>query len=112
MAADVRIKAGFSNAVFNDRNVYSRSDWCYPNSANTFHDAEVAALCAPRKLYVAVGKEDEVQSYQTAIPEAERVKRYFAAATVPENFRFEVWEGGHTLPDTDEGFDFIFSVFQ
>lgn len=112
MAADTRIKAGFSNAIFNDRNAYPRADWCYPNSANTFHDAEVAALCAPRKLYVAVGKADHVQGYQTAIPEAERASKYFAAAGIPDNFRFELWDGGHTIPDTDEGFDFIFSVFQ
>ena len=112
MAADKRIKAGFSNAIFNDRNAYPRPDWCYPNSANTFHDAEVAALCAPRRLYIAVGKADEVQCYQSAIPEAERARKYFAAAAAPENFRFELWEGGHTVPDTDEGFDFLFSVFQ
>ena len=111
MAADTRIKAGFSNAIFNDRNAYPRADWCYTNSANTFHDAEVAALCAPRKIYIAVGKEDSVQGYQTAIPEAERAGKYFAAANVYENFRFNLWEGGHTVPDTDEGFDFIFSVF-
>ena len=112
MAADTRIKAGFSNAIFNDRNIYSRADWCYLNSANTFHDAEVAALCAPRKLYVAVGKADTVQDYQAAIPEAERVSKYFTAASAPQNFVFDLWEGGHTVPDTDEGFDFIFSAFR
>ena len=112
MAADTRIKAGFSNAVFNDRNAFHKADWSYPNSANTFHDAEVAALCAPRKLYVAFGKNDPVQNYQTVIPEAERVKKYYAAAAAPENFVFELWEGGHTLPDTDDGFDFLFSAFE
>ena len=112
MAADTRIKAGFSNACFNDRNVYPWAGWTYPNSANTFHDAEVAALCAPRKLYVAVGKEDTVFDYQSAIPEAERVKKYFAAAGCPENFVFSAWDGGHTVPSTDEGFDFMFSAFK
>lgn len=112
MAADTRIKAGFSNACFNDRNAYPWNDWTYPNSANLFHDAEVAALCAPRKLYVAVGKEDEVFDYRSAIPEAERVKKYFTAAGCPENFIFAVWDGGHTVPDTDEGFDLMFSAFE
>ena len=112
MAADTRIKAGFSNACFNDRNVYPWAGWTYPNSANTFHDAEVAALCAPRKLYVAVGKEDTVFDYQSAIPEAERVKKYFASAGCPENFVFSAWDGGHTVPDNDEGFDFMFSAFK
>lgn len=111
MAADVRIRAGFSNACFNDRNAYPWYDWSYPNSANAFHDAEVAALCAPRKLYVAVGKEDAVFTYTSAIDEAERVGKYFAAMDCTQNFIFTVWEGGHTIPSDDEGLDFMFSAF-
>jgi dienelactone hydrolase len=109
MAADTRLKVGFSNACFNDRNVYSWQDWTYPDSANSFHDAEVAALCAPRKLYVAVGKEDTVFNYTHAIPESERAQKYFSAMGCPQNFIFTVWDGGHTLPSDDEGIDFIFS---
>lgn len=111
MAADTRIKAGFSNACFNDRNEYPWQDWSYYNSANTFHDAEVAALCAPRKLYVAVGNEDTVFSFKTAIPEAKRTEKYFEALSCPENFVFNVWNGGHTVSSTDEGFDFMLSAF-
>lgn len=111
MAADTRIKVGFSNACFNDRNLYPQSDFCYPNSANTFHDAEVAALCAPRKLCIAVGKADSVFDYRGAVSEAERVGKYFDACGCPENFIFSLWDGGHTVPDTDEGFDFMFSAF-
>ena len=112
MAADVRIKAGFSNACFNDRNAYPWRDWSYKNSGNTFHDAEIAALCAPRRLYVAIGKEDTVFDYKTAIPEAERAKEYFDACGCSDNFVFQVWDGGHTVPDDDYGFDFLFSAFK
>lgn len=111
MAADTRIKAGFSNACFNDRNAYPWADWSYPDSGNRFHDAEVAALCAPRRLFIAVGKEDSVFSYETALPEAERVGKYFEALGCPERFRFLLWEGGHTTPDSDEGIDFLLSEF-
>ena len=111
MAADKRIKAGYSNAAFNDRNVYSWSDWCYFGSANRFHDAEVAALCAPRKLYIAVGTQDRVFDYKTAVPEAERVEKYYEAFNCGENCIFDVWEGGHTISPADEGFDFLFSAF-
>lgn len=111
MAADKRIKAGYSNAAFNDRNVYSWSDWCYSGSADMFHDAEVAALCAPRKLYISVGMEDEVFDYKTAVPEAQRVKKYYEAFNCGNNFVFDVWKGGHTVSPTDEGFDFLFSAF-
>lgn len=111
MAADIRIKSGYSNAAFNDRNTYSWFDWCYKNSGNTFHDAEVAALCAPRKLYVSVGTKDEVFTHTTAVKEAQRVHKYFDAFLCPQNFVFNVWEGGHTVNPTDEGIDFLLSSF-
>lgn len=112
MAADKRIKAGYSNAAFNDRNKYNFSDWCYNNASKTFHDAEVAALCAPRKLYVSVGKQDEVLGYDTAVLEAERVGKFFEAFDCPENFVFDLWDGGHTMRPTDEGIDFLLSAFE
>ena len=111
MAADTRIKAGFSNACFNDRNAYPWHDWTYRDSANSFHDAEVAALCAPRRLYVAVGKTDAVFDYAPSIAESERAARYFKAAGCPEHFVFHLWEGGHTLPPDDEGIEHMFSAF-
>ena len=108
MAADRRIKAGYCAAVFNDRDVYNWSDWTYQGSATMFQDAEVAALCAPRKLYVQVGKTDPVFDYHSALPEAERVKAYFEAFSVPENYIFDLWDGGHTITDHDKGYEFIF----
>ena len=112
MAADTRIRAGFSNACFNDRNNYPWLDWTYKDSGNTFQDAEVAALCAPRKLYIAVGKDDAVFSYQGAVSEIERAKKYFDACGCAESLRFLLWDGGHTLPNDDEGLDFLFSAFE
>jgi len=108
MAADTRIKAGYCAGAFNDRDVYDWADWSYKGSALQFQDAEVAALCAPRKLYVQVGIEDPVFDYHSAVIEAERVKDYFEEFGVPEHFKFDVWEGGHTISDHDEGYEFIF----
>ena len=110
MAADTRIKAGYCAGVFNDRDVYDWADWSYKGSALHFQDAEVAALCAPRKLYVQVGKEDLVFDYQSAMHEAERVKDYFEAFGLPQHYKFDVWEGGHTISHHDDGYEFIFSV--
>ena len=108
MAADDRIKAGYAAGFFNDRNRYDWQDWCYQNSGNTFHDAEVAALCAPRKLFIQVGKDDKVFGFESAISEAERAKEYYKAAGCEENFVFSLWEGGHTVSPDDDGYDFIF----
>ena len=109
MAADTRIKAGYSNACFNNRDHYTRFiDWCYKDAGYRFQDAEVAALCAPRKLFLTVGTTDTVFDYSHAIPEAERATDYYKAFGKEENLVFLVWEGGHTVNDTDEGFDFLF----
>ncbi len=107
MAADTRIKSAYTAGCFNDRNVYDWSDFSYPSSAEKFHDAEVAALCAPRKLYIQVGKEDEVFNYKTAVSEFERVKEYYKAFDCEENLKFSLWEGGRTFSDSNEGFDFV-----
>ena len=50
-AADPRIKSIYAAAFFNDRTKIAFLNWVYKNSANTFCDAEVAALCAPRRRY-------------------------------------------------------------
>lgn len=112
MAADERIKVGYSAGCFNDRDVYDWSDWCYNGSALSFQDAEVMALCAPRPIYVSVGCADEVFDYKYAIPEAHRAKEYYALLGCGENFRFSVWSGGHTVEDGDEGYDFLFDVLK
>ncbi|MGN0180017.1 MAG: alpha/beta hydrolase family protein [Monoglobaceae bacterium] len=109
MAADTRIKAGYAAGFFNSRDVYDWHDWTYPSSAFKFQDAETAALCAPRKLYITVGKEDTVFDWKSAVSEFDRVKKYFCAFGAEDNIRFSLWEGGHTLPDDDEGIDFILS---
>ncbi len=110
-AADTRIKSAYCAGFFNDRDVYSWKDWTYKNSGLTFQDAEVAALCAPRKLYVQVGKTDEVFDYKTAIPEAERITDYYKAFGKEENFKFCLWDGGHRVSEDDEGYDFIASAY-
>ena len=111
MAADTRIKSGCIFAVFNDRDVYDWNDWCYNGSAFLFHDAEVAALCAPRRLWVSVGRQDGVFDYRTAEPEGERMLGYFAALGCSSNVRFSVWDGGHTIESSEECYDFMFDAF-
>lgn len=108
MAADPRIKAGYCAGSFNNRDIYNRADWCYKFSGQTFQDAEVAALCAPRKLFVQVGKGDRVFDYHGAVQEAERVRPYYAAFKMDENFQLSVWNGGHTISDDDSGYEFLF----
>ncbi len=111
-ACDTRIKAGYSAAAFNDRNKYNWSDWCYKNSALKFHDAEIAALCAPRKLYISVGKADKVFDYTSAIEEIKIAEQYFKELGATNNLCFNLWEGGHTIPNGNQAYDFLFSSIE
>ena len=110
MAAEPRIKAGYSLAAFNSKDVYDWADWCYFGSALMFQDAELAALCAPRKLYVNVGTKDHVFDWKTAAEEASLAASYYQKQGFEGHFRFSVPDCGHTLPDDDEGLDFLFSA--
>lgn len=107
MAADTRIKSGYSCGCFNDRVKFSTVDWTWKNSGNTYHDAEVAGLCAPRRLYLEVGKSDEVFDYHYAVDEAQRVTKYFKALNAEDNLCFNVWNGGHKVNSEDDGFNFF-----
>lgn len=107
MAADTRIKVGYSSCFFNDRNRYDYFDWTWYNSANTFHDAEVACLCADRHICIEVGKEDPVFKCETALEEYERLRGYLDYLGLSENLLFNAWDGGHKISMQDNTFGFF-----
>ncbi len=109
MAADTRIKAGYAAGFFNDRSHECFIDWGYKNAANTFQDAEIAGLCAPRCLILDVGREDVVFGYETSIGEAERAKAYYTAAGAEDKFTYNLWNGGHRFDVNSDGFEKLFS---
>lgn len=50
----------------------------------------MAALCAPRKLYIQIGKKDPVFDYHGALEEAERVRPYYEHLIKWKIFKFPV----------------------
>ncbi len=108
-AVDKRIKSIYAVAFFNDRTKICFRNWKYVNAANTFLDAEVAALCAPRRLQFDVGKNDPVFNYASAIEEGKRAEKYYTQFNARENFRFNLWEGGHRFDESGDGFAFFFN---
>ncbi len=95
MAYDTRIKVGFSAACYNDRMVYDWHDMVWDGSAASFLDAEVAGLCAPRRLIIDIGREDTVFDYRSGATQQERTCAFFEAAGVGDHLLFNVWDGGH-----------------
>ena len=110
---DTRIKAIYSAAAFNDRSKVCFTDWMWQNSANMFFDAEVAGLCAPRKLWIDVGKNDAVFDYSPSVNEGERAKQFYKAAGAEQNIVYNLWDGAHKFDENSGGFDFFFkAVFE
>lgn len=107
-AVDTRIRSVYAAGFFNDRTKVCFIDWNYPNAANTFMDAEVAALVAPRRLQVDVGLDDPVFDYRPSENEGKRAADYYARLGAPNSFRYNLWKGGHRFDESGSGFDFFF----
>ncbi len=107
-AADTRIKSIYAAGFFNDRSKIGFEGWKYKNNLNTFCDAEVAALCAPRRLWLDVGKTDPVFDYAPSVDEGARAAGYYARFNASDKFRYNLWEGGHSFDSSERGFEFFF----
>ncbi len=105
-AADTRIKAALSCSHFNDRVKYNWVSKSFFNAANTFCDAEVAALVIPRYLAIEVGDKDELFDSETARAEFSRLQKY-----IPDwenHFYFHVFNGVHEFcPENDSAIDWV-----
>ncbi len=112
-AAETRIKSTFSSCFLCDRFCSEseptgcRFDWLWQNSANSFFDAEVAALIAPRALYVENGASDQLFPIDIVKVEHERVRAFFGAANADEKLLLYVGDNGHMVSEGDLGFDFF-----
>jgi len=95
MAAEPRIRSGWSAAFFNDRTRYCWPDFVWKDSAGRFLDTEIAGLCAPRRLTVDIGLGDKVFDNSNADELFPRVKAFFAASAAEGNVRLNLWEGEH-----------------
>lgn len=112
-AAEPRIKSTFSSCFFCDRFCSDteptgcRSDWLWQNSANSFFDAEVAALIAPRALYIENGERDELFPIEKVKAESERLKPFYSAANADDRLLLYIGENGHRVSEGDIGFTFF-----
>lgn len=106
MAADTRIKAGYASCLFNDRLKYN-DFWVFNDSANKFCDAETAALIAPRRLYIEVGRND-IFDCETAEHEYKRLLPFYSYQNADDNLRFNIHNGGHEVDASDDGIHWAF----
>ncbi len=94
-AVEPRIRAALSCAFFNDRGIHCWNDWTFFSDEPCF-DPEVAMLCYPRLLLIAVGEHDPLFQIQTARTEADRLRQLAQAAYGNTDwFVFHPFDGGH-----------------
>ncbi len=106
-AADTRINAAYSSCQYNDRYIHNWYDWTWKGSA-MYLDAEMAALVAPRALYLEEGDNDDLFDDKTFLRECERAVPFYEAAGVPENLKYRAFQGSHELCKDSGGYDFVF----
>ena len=106
-AVDTRIAAAVSSCFVNDRYTYDWPDLSYKGQALSFMDAEVAALVAPRPLFIEAAEEDEVFSLPGACAAAERAGAFYAAAGAADRFRFRTFSSRHEFCADGQGPDFL-----
>lgn len=100
-ALDTRLKAAFSCCYFNDRNLQLFPDWSWKNSAWQFMDAEIALLCCPRALFLAIAADDPGFSVQNGMREYDRLCHALQTKGCQQEWlHFKVFAGVHEFcPD-------------
>ncbi|MBE6647555.1 MAG: hypothetical protein E7611_07980 [Ruminococcaceae bacterium] len=99
-AVETRIKSAISSSFFNSREAISWPDWTWKDLLFKFDDAEIACLCYPRKLYIAVGAQDALFDVKYARESFERVKE-LSADVGHDWVAFDDFEGVHEFVKTD-----------
>ncbi|MDD6883513.1 MAG: dienelactone hydrolase family protein [Eubacteriales bacterium] len=105
-ALDTRINAAMTSCFFNGFRVHARfTDSSWFSSETQFGDAELAALVSPRKLWIHIGKNDQILDSNGALKEYRYLLDSF-----PERCRhihFEVTDDSHAFPLNDDGIHFV-----
>ena len=107
-AVEPRIKSAISSSFFNSREAISWPDWTWKDLLFKFNDAEIACLCYPRKLYIAVGAQDALFHVEHARKSFERIKE-LSASVGTYWVAFDDFEGVHEFVKTDGFIDALIS---
>jgi hypothetical protein len=106
-AIETRIQVAVASCFFNNRYVYDMAPAVWFNAGNRFLDAEIAGLVCPRRLYIEVGKQDDLFDVRYARTEAQKVVNFYEKLGIPERFCYKEHEGGHELDKSDNSIQFL-----
>ena len=109
-AIDSRIKAALCSSFFINTFDYPHYDWSYRNASKLFSTAELALLIKPRKIFFAMGDQDELFPIEQWKKEFEYLKEYDPAWQEWTNF--EIFKGGHEFCPTNQTLNLFLTCLQ
>ena len=105
-ALDPRIKVSVSSCYFGVQEYrYERhefngvSDFAFADRFSLLRDPEIAALICPRPLMIQAGKSDDDPHRAMGVRLAPSVADYYQKLGKGDDFRFELFNGGHEFDD-------------
>ena len=100
-ALDVRVKAAISCSYFCDAMHYVTPDWSWREISKYLGEAEIACLVYPRKLFLEMGRYDELFDYRKSRAEYERVL-HILEDNNNDWLEFMVFDGNHEFYQNDD----------
>ena len=110
MALDTRIRRGYFMSCFDGGLDPRFPEWRFRDGYRSFRDGELAAMCVPRKVFVEVGRYDDIFPPEGAEKEAECAASAYNHAGSEDSFIFNIWDGGHIVNPESPGVNFLTNV--
>lgn len=107
MALDSRIKRGYFMSCFDGGLDPRFPEWRFRDGFDTLRDGEIAALCAPRPIFIEVGEYDDIFPPENAWREAQTTRTAYIKLNAVNNFGFSVWSGAHLVNRSSDGINFL-----
>ena len=98
-AVDTRIKAAISCSFFCKGNYRVKPDWSFWNIDKRLGEAEIACLVHPRKLFLEMGRADEVFDWRKSQEEYEKILEICTEES--DWIKFFVFDGKHEFYKED-----------
>ncbi len=107
-AVEPLIDAAYISCQFSERYTYDQwPDWMFDGIAEKFLDAEIAALIAPRPLFIEEADADEFFAPEPFLAECRRTEPFYAAAGASDKLKYRVFSGEHEFATDDDGVEFL-----
>ncbi len=101
-ALDTRVVSSVSSSLFGPLQHWRKPDCCWKDGGRTFQDAEIAALCWPRRIWLGMGKSDTLFDYHWSEAQYERLLALGKGLPIGDKIRYCSFEGGHEFVKEDE----------